>query len=168
MFATLKRWPVLLLAMGTMAAAQMHPPMGAPQAGPKMPGGTAVECPWLTRGTAATVLGGDVSLAVAMVGHDQWSCMFRGLQNLDDELTITVSGVAPPTCRKNGVKLVGVANWATACSISRSHHRYIETVSGQARDTYFTVTLSFREKKKWHAEGAAAEQIAEMVAGSLY
>lgn len=165
----LKRWALLLLAMATMAAAQMQQnAMSAPTAGSHIAGSNMVECPWLTRGTAAAVLGGDVSLEFAMPSHSQGSCMFRGPQDPADTLIVTVSSVAPHACGKKSVKLVGVANWASLCMTSRSQHRFIESIDGQARNTYFTVTLSLRRTKTWRSKEVGLKHIAEMVAGNLY
>lgn len=167
----LSRWPYLILLLATLAAAQMQQPaMTSTPSGARMSmhGSPAVECPWFTRGTAAAVLGGKVSLAVSMDGHSAGSCVFRALQKPPQTLTIVVSRMAPPACRKKSVKLTGIGNWASLCSISRWRQRHAESVSGQARNTYFTVTLAFQQKKKWRVRDADVEHVAGMVAGNLY
>jgi hypothetical protein len=167
----LRGWPILILFVAATAAAQMqHPAMSAPpsDAHMHMSGSAMNECPWLTRGTAAAILDGNVSLTVAMPSHTEGSCTFRGLQNPAETLTVTVGSMAPPACGKKSAKLVGVANWASECSIFRSHHRHIESISGQARNTYFTITLSLRGKKRWREKDTQLENIAELVAGNLY
>src|SRR5579875_995071 len=146
----LKRWPLFLLAMAMMAAAQMRDPsmsQARPESSAHKPGELIAECPWLTRGTAAVVLGGDVSLAVNMRSEGTGSCLFRNKQRLSEELAITVSRTPPPGCGKKRAMLTGIANWATLCSTSRWHHRHTETVSGQARNSYFIVALSFKQRK---------------------
>ncbi|MFZ0394043.1 MAG: hypothetical protein WCF17_14615 [Terracidiphilus sp.] len=142
--------------------------MSAPQSGAPTQGSAMVECPWLTRGTAAAVLGGDEFLAVSIESHAEGSCMFHNQQKPPEALAITVSSTVPRTCREKSVNLAGIANWASLCSVSRSHHRHIESVSGQVRNTYFTVALSFRQETKWRARDTDIEQIAEIVAGNLY
>lgn len=94
--------------------------------------------------------------------------MFRGVQNPDESLAVMVSGKAPHACGRKSIKLVGVANWASLCTLSRPHRRRIESVIGQARNTYFTVSLSFKQKKNWRDRDVDVEQIAGMVAGNLY
>ena len=167
----LSRWPYLILLMATMVAAQVRQPaMTTMPPDARMPGhgSPVVECPWLTRGTASAVLGGEVSLAVSMDGHSAGSCVFHNQQEPPQALTIVVSSMAPPACRKKSVELTGIANWASLCSISRWRHRHTESVIGQARNAYFIVTLAFRQKKKWRARDAEVEHIAGMVAGNLY
>lgn len=133
-----------------------------------MPASAMEECPWLTRGTAATVLDGAVSLAVNMPNQSEGSCLFHNRQRPREMLEITVGSTLPRACKKESARLTGVANWATECGLTRSHHHYTETIFGQARNTYFTVTLSLRGRKKRRARDQALEHIAETVAGNLY
>ena len=120
--------------MATMAGAQIQPAMSAPQSGAPTQGSAMVECPWLTRGTAAAVLGGDEFLAVSIESHAEGSCMFHNQQKPPEALAITVSSTVPRTCREKSVNLAGIANWASLCSVSRSHHRHIESVSGHPQN----------------------------------
>lgn len=164
----LNRWPLLLLLVSVTAAAQSHP-SAAPsrQPGTAMSASATSDCPWLTRGTAANVLGGDVSLTVA-VKDSQGSCAFHSQQEPAQTLEITVSAMPSQLCAKGGTRIAGVANWASECSIAQAHHGRIESIVGQARDTYFSVTLKFRASRGWQARNAELENIAEQVAGGLY
>jgi hypothetical protein len=167
----LNRWPYLILLIATMAAAQMQKPAMAgvpPDVHASRQSSSAVECPWFTRGTAAAVLGGKVSLTARIDGYSAGSCVFQNQQNPLQTLTIVVSRMAPPACRKKSISLTGIANWASLCSISKWHHRHTETVTGQARNTYFTVTLAFQQKRKWRQRDTQVENAAAMVAGNLY
>lgn len=134
----------------------------------RAPDSTLEGCPWLTRGTAATVLGGDASLTVTLLNQSEGTCIFRGLKNPNEMLSIMVSGVVPKGCSNKSIGLAGVANWATECTISRSRDHYVASIRGQARDTYFTITLSLSNETEWRERETQLKNIAELVAGSLY
>ncbi len=134
----------------------------------RTPDSALEECPWLTRGTAATVLGGYASLTVIMLNSSGGTCIFRGLKNPNEMLSIVVGTSAPKACGSKSIGLVGVANWATECTILRSRDHYVASIRGQARDTYFTITLSLSNETEWRERETQLKNIAELVAGSLY
>lgn len=133
-------------------------------------------CPWLTEGTAATALDGDVSVTVNMSNRDpailaEGSCKFSRDQG-PDSLEIVVSKAALPLCPQGSIELKGIGNEATRCSPPGTHGHGVEMISSRVRDLHFTVTLaSHRQKgdpKADDPQNDALDQVAEEVAGSLY
>ena len=133
-----------------------------------MPGGAMIECPWLTRGTAAKALDGDVSLIVSNPDMHDGFCKFARQEEPDDLLEIVVSKTALAGCPPESSKIVGVGNWAMRCKVPASHGDVAEMISSQARDTYFTVKLVLHARKTDPQLSDELEQVAEEVAGSLY
>ena len=159
---------VLLLAAALGTVHTDAPALRSSQSKAQAPSSTVLECPWLTRETAADLLGGGVSLTAALLKNDLGSCLFRRQNNRGQMLEIDISRMRPKECRRSGSSLKGIANWAKECSISRSRSRLMESIVGQARDRYFTITLRSRVKSGRQARSAAFEKAAELVAGNLY
>ena len=129
-------------------------------------------CPWLTEGSAAKALGGNVSATVAMTNVDDGSCKFVRQQDSTAFLEILVSKAALITCPAENIRLQGIGNKAARCKLPGSHKEVVEMVSGQVRDVYFTMTLTYRRHenltKSAGPQDDMLEQIAEQVAGNLY
>lgn len=171
----LNRWTlvfVLLAACTATAQTQYGASTTSPirsQAVSKSPISTG--CPWLTAGTAARALGGDVSTAVSMSNTLEGICRFSTEPGPRDFLEIRVSKTVLPACPAGSADLRGIGNQASRCVPPASHSRGIEMVSSRVRDLYFTVTLASHGAKtgpKADPSSDALEQIAEQVAGSLY
>ena len=163
------RYLLLLLLSWATAAGQVHPSgRSASQAAAPKAASAAPECPWLTRGTAAVLLDGEVTLTVTTNGALQGSCVFHRQQQTAETLVLTVSGRPSPSCHRGGVPLQGIANWASECMIRQLQARRVESIVGQARDRYFEITLTFEAAQGWEARSAELRNIAEQVAGSLY
>jgi len=129
-------------------------------------------CPWLTQGTAAHVLGGDVSVEAHVSDTGEGDCLFLRTTEAATFLRIAVSKTALPACRADALKLKGVGNEALRCTITATGEASTETISGRVRDRYFTLTMS--QKKSPAAKMAAdldddaLEHAAESVAGNLF
>ena len=169
----LLRWLLLflLLPAASVAAAQMEhnaQPLPASSSHGSMQNHPLTDCPWLTRGTAARALGGDVLLSVNMSNTDAGSCKFSLQQKPADSLEIVVSKSALETCPAKSPEIKGVGNWATRCRTRDAHGESSEMISSQARDTYFTITLTLHARKHDSQQDSALEPIAEEVAGILY
>lgn len=134
--------------------------------------GSRTSCPWLTEGSAAKALGGNVSVVVAMKNVDDGSCKFVRQQESADFLEILVSKAALTTCPAENIRLQGIGNNAARCKLPASHKEVVEMVSSQVRDLHFTVTLTYRRQenltKPAEAQEDILEQIAEQIAGNLY
>ena len=128
-------------------------------------------CPWLTQGTAARALGGDVSVTVQMADAVEGSCRFLR-QDSSDSLIVVVSKTDVSRCPKASSELRGIGNEAVRCTVPGSRGEDVEMINSRVRDLYFNVTRSFhREKastKTTDLQDDALEQIAETVAGNLY
>ncbi|HTV04417.1 MAG TPA: hypothetical protein VME86_03540 [Acidobacteriaceae bacterium] len=168
----LKRYMFLmLLVASSVTAAQMTDSMS------KRPGDSShgsvqnlptTDCPWLTKGTAADALRGDVNLSVSMSNMDNGTCRFSRQQKPSGVLEIIVSKSALQTCPPNSQDITGVGNSAKECSGRAHHGEATAMISGQTRNTYFTVRLTLHAKKDDPELNAAVEAIAEEVAGNLY
>ena len=127
-------------------------------------------CPWLTPGSAARLLGGDVSATVTISTLTEGSCRFARRDQPMDSLEILVGGGALPPCPANSVSLTGIGNEAATCKLPASHGEMGEMVSGRVRDVHFTLVLreQKRSAKPSEDQGDPLEPIAEQVAGNLF
>jgi hypothetical protein len=163
----------LLLVASTAAAQTQHgiapaSPSGS-QSGSQNPAKPG--CPWLTQGSAARALGGDVSATVNMANTLEGACRFSADPSSPDYLEIQVSKAVLPACPAGSTELKGIGNQATRCPPPGSRSHGIEMISSRVRDLYFTVTLASHGQKnspKRDAQNDTLEQVAEQVAGSLY
>ena len=128
-------------------------------------------CPWLTEGSAAHTLGGDIS-AIVKVAEGQGTCTFTRKQTPMDLLEISVSKAALHSCPSGSASLRGIGNEALTCRHGGAHGDMVEMVSSRVRDQNFTVTLTTRSQKNAgkadDPQNDALEQVAEQIAGSLY
>jgi len=126
-------------------------------------------CPWLTEGSAAHALGGDVSVTAKVSDMGEGRCSFARQQ---DSLEILVSKAALPTCPGGSTALKGVGNDALTCRHGEQHSDSVEMISSRVRDFHFTITLTARGEKMPakpdDPQTDTLEQVAEQVAGSLY
>jgi hypothetical protein len=153
----------VLLAVCSLRAQQT--PYAKP-ASPQ-PGSVALaqpSCPWLTQGSAAKFLGGEVSLKLSSPDTPKRFCRFVQ-QQPQDSLEIVVSKVALVSCPAGSTALRGVGNQAAMCKGPGAH---AEMVSGRVREFFFTVTHRSLARKMIDPQDDALEQIAEQVAGNLF
>jgi hypothetical protein len=127
-------------------------------------------CPWLTQGSAAHTLGGEVSVTVK-VSEGEGTCSFTRQQPPADSLEVIVSKAALAACPPGSMALRGIGNEALTCRRGGPHDELIEMISSRVRDSHFTVTMTSRARstaKSDDPQNDALEQIAEQVAGNLY
>jgi hypothetical protein len=128
-------------------------------------------CPWLTQGTAARALGGDVSVTVQMTNAVEGSCRFLR-HDSRDSLIVLVSKTDVSKCLKASSNLRGIGNEAVRCTVPGSRGEEVEMINSRIRDLHFNVTRSFhRERtsaKATDLQDDALEQVAETIAGNLY
>ena len=162
-------WLLLLSSSAVIAQTQYGQP-GAPHAQTQSRPQTG--CPWLTEGSAAHALGGDVFVTVTVAEPGEGSCKFSRQPGSSNSLQIVVSKSPLPTCSSASTKLLGIGNEAASCMLPGSHGEAVEMVSSRVRDLHFTVTLVSRGSKgaakSADPQDDALEQIAEQVAGNLY
>jgi hypothetical protein len=141
------------------------------------PGARAQQaCPWLTQGTAAGLMGGDVSASVH-VSAGEGTCEFVRAVGGDHpgagsksslHLRIVVSHLPPPECAR-GERLTGIGQDAALCRTDAKgeHH---EIIVGRVRTTHFVLTLTAREASASHEASfrGSLEQAAEEVSGNLF
>jgi hypothetical protein len=130
-------------------------------------------CPWLTQGTAADLLGGDVSTSVQSAAPDAGSCRFslrRGAAEYTLEITVANTPVA--TCPPASPKVTGVGSEAFSCATRKSPAETSDMISGRVRTTYFTVRLTGKGPPDAYMTPEkrtdVVEQVSEEVAGSLF
>lgn len=163
------RHALLMLLLSTSAMAQTQYGT-APKPG-SMPH-AKTGCPWLTEGSAAHALGGDVSVTVNVSDMGEGLCSFSRQQGSADSLEILVSKAALPTCPPESTSLKGIGNEALTCRPHNSRTEAVEMISSRVRDYHFTVTLTAHDQKPPakpdDPRNDALEQVAEQVAGNLY
>jgi hypothetical protein len=132
-------------------------------------------CPWLTKGTAAALLGGDVGVQVR-VSKGEGVCDFQretsGRSNArmpEDglRLRIAVGHLMPKECA-TGERLTGIGEDSVLCGMDVAGARQ-EMIRGRVRDKYFLFTLiaaaGSPADTSWLRK--TLEQGAEEVAGNL-
>lgn len=124
-------------------------------------------CPWLTAGSAAKILSGDVDVTVTGSNAEEGTCRFSRRDAAMDSLEIVVGKNASPTCPPESLKLVGIGNEAARCKVSGEMAKML---SGRVRDLHFTLILrgGSNEVKSSDPQDDALEQLAEQVAGNLF
>jgi hypothetical protein len=129
-------------------------------------------CPWLTAGSAARALGGDVSVSISTTNNNDGSCKFLKLQDSRDSLQIQVGKGSLTGCPGEHTNLVGIGNEAAECRLPGSHGETVEMVNSRVRDVHFNVILTiFKQEtlpKSPNEREVPVEQIAEQIAGNLY
>ena len=161
---------LLFSSAAILTQAQYNPPQTEHNDSPSPP---QVSCRWLSLGSAAKALGGDVHLTVSVPVNGEGSCQFSRQQGSHDSLTVLVGKAATLSiCSKAHTTLRGIGNEAARCMVPGPHGETIEMVSSRVRDVHFTVTLATGGRKpptKTSDEREdALEQIAEQIAGNLY
>jgi len=135
--------------------------------------GAAELCPFMTQGSAAKLLGGDVSATVNSTEDRDGACTFTRQQaSITYTLAIVVHKTPTDPCPEHSTPLKAVGNEAMSCRFSPSSSETTEKISGRVRDMFFTIALTIRGPKgpdmPVEAEREAVNQAAEQVTGNLY
>jgi hypothetical protein len=130
-------------------------------------------CPWLTQGTAAAMLGGDVSAVIKLTPPGEGSCVFSLQQGAAMySLEVIVESTPRTTCPPASPKLPGIGNEAVACRLQRSPNETVDMVSSRVRTLYFTVSLKIQGAANpgipLNKQRDIVERAAEQVAGNLF
>jgi hypothetical protein len=91
-------------------------------------------CPWLTQGSAAAMLGGNVSAVVKLTPPEQGSCAFTLQQGATTYvLEVVVESTPRTTCPPASAKLLGIGNEAVACRLQRAPNEFVDVVSSRVQ-----------------------------------
>lgn len=150
---------VLLLALGAPGAAAQPTPT----------------CAWLNAGTAARILGSDVTSTAHSDSSWSGSCRFVSTADTAASINIAVGKTDSHACGAGATALKGIGNEAVLCTVRSASGRSTQTISGRVRDTWFVVVLkaSTAGNKTPHtrydaSDSSSIEFLAEQVAGNLY
>jgi hypothetical protein len=129
-------------------------------------------CPWLTQGSAAAMLGGNVSAVIKLTQPEHGSCAFTLQQGATTYvLEVVVESTPRTTCPPTSQKLLGIGNEAVACRLQRSPNEAAEVISSRVRMLYFTVSLTTQGSPNptlpLNKPKDIVERAAEQVAGNL-
>ena len=136
----------------------------------------ANRCPWLTEGSAAAALGGDVVSTVQLGKSGEGTCTFsREHDGAKDTLKIRVQESARAMCPAGSQKLSGIGDEAVACALRRSGES-VAIIESRVRELHFQIALTIHtpkarsgdESPNRNGADSAIEQIAEQVAGNLF
>ncbi len=142
----------------------------APQQAPA-PKAVQVACPWLTQGTAAAALGGNVSVTASVSESGEGVCKFIRQQGPANLLEIEVRKAVLASCPPGSLQLKGIGNQAELCKRPGSSGVNVEMLSSRVRDQYFILTLTSHltpKEKTAELPEQPLENVAEQVAGNLY
>jgi hypothetical protein len=111
-------------------------------------------------------------MAVKVSDAGEGTCSFSRMDEPAASLRVAVSRTALPACSAESTKLKGIGNEARRCRVSASASQNAEIISSRVREVYFTVALNSGKRndagKASDAQDDALEQVAEIVAGSLF
>jgi hypothetical protein len=136
-------------------------------------------CPWLATGTAASVLGGEVSVTAHADRIGQGECHFsRQYDGKVHSIDVRVSKVNDHPCPEGSEKLGALGNEAMQCRRLPAKNEETDILVGRVRDVFFMVSISnvpevARKSDDPHSPndpfGASLlEKVAEQVAGNLF
>ena len=137
-------------------SAQNYPTKKPSSSAPSSSAVTA--CPWLTEGSAAKVLGGEVHAPLNVAGPTQGTCTFVKTAHPQEQLKVLVGAADIPSCPAGSAKVIGVGDQASRCRLPHSS----QMISGNVRAVDMAITLSGTQPED------AIQQIAEQVAGNLF
>ncbi|HEX3661476.1 MAG TPA: hypothetical protein VHU89_08585 [Acidobacteriaceae bacterium] len=146
----------------------------AGQAMPTNPGAEAMKetaCPWLTQGTAADLLGGEVTATVTESNSAEGTCRFVRDGAEMNFIEIQVSAAPLHACPVGSTPLTGVGNEAERCRVAQVRGITEEMAGGNVRSLHFTVVISGRGSRRSGKPSDADDNLARLadeVAGNLY
>jgi hypothetical protein len=125
------------------------------------PSSTGATCPWVTEGSAAKVLGGEVHAILNVASPTQGTCTFVNTARPQEQLKVLVGAANVPACPAGSAKVIGVGDQASRCHLPHS----AQMISGNVRTVDMAITLS---GSSGNQSDDAIQQIAEQVAGNLF
>jgi hypothetical protein len=141
-------------------------------------GQAVAACPWLTSGTAAKLLGGDVTVMARVDATGAGSCSFarqNGATSASIEILVGPTDTHP--CPQGSMQLKALGNEAMQCRVAKPAQP-ADIIAGRIRNIYFVVTMTNvsganttepSDPRLADSYGASAlERVAELVVGNLY
>lgn len=132
-------------------------------------------CPWLNAGTAAKILGSEVTSTVHSDSNWSGSCRYLTSTSPAASIEVDVGKTDSHPCGSGATPLTAIGNQAVLCSVLNKSGQNVETVSAQVRDAWFVLVLTTSPRtspaSSARSEPAASppiEFLAEQVAGNLY
>lgn len=129
-------------------------------------------CPWFSTGSAETILGGTVSLALHVESNFAGNCRFTTTGAGEQAaIEITIGKTDVHACPSSSTRLAALGNEAVQCKIA-TKEQMADLITGRVRDTYFVVSIidlpdaAARPRDPFTA--SALERVAEQVVGNLY
>ena len=102
-----------------------------------------VTCPWLSSGSAETVLGGPASLHLHMEADGQQGlCEFASQPDGTKVLRILVAKADKHVCPQGSMRLKALGNEAVQCRRPDAQGHPWDVIAGRMRDIFFVVTTS--------------------------
>lgn len=99
-------------------------------------------CPWLSSGSAQTVLGGAVSLHLQMEENAQGICEFASQSGEPKILRIMVGKTDKHVCPPESTQLKALGNEAVQCRRTDQRGHSWDVIAGRMRDVFYVVTTS--------------------------
>jgi hypothetical protein len=140
-------------------SAQNYPAKKPPSSLPSS--GAVTTCPWVTEGSAAKVLGGQVHAILNVASPTQGTCTFVKTARPQEQLKVLVGAGNIPSCPAGSARVIGVGDQASRCHLSHS----AQMISGNVRAVGIAITLAAGPGSQ---SEDAIQQIAEQVAGNLF
>ena len=135
-------------------------------------------CPWFTTGSAAKVLGGEVTLTAHVAGDWDGSCVFmRKTGATVQTIEILVGKTNTHPCPESSRHLRAVGNDAVQCRRAGGPDQSRDIIAGRVRDVFFVVSMIAGSADSpnspdahWPDSNPASllERVTEQVTGNLY
>ncbi|HUN85964.1 MAG TPA: hypothetical protein VMU48_16415 [Terracidiphilus sp.] len=140
---------------------------------------TQTSCPWFTAGSAAKVLGGDVTIMAHSTGNWEGSCLFtRKTDSSLQDIEILIGKVKSDPCPVGSPRVIALGNEAMQCQRMTAAAQPEITIAGRIKDVYFVISMVNPSPAPGESPAGARhpdsggasliEQVAEQVVGNLY
>jgi len=130
-------------------------------------------CPWLNAGTAARILGTDVTVSAHSDSNWSGTCRFA-TSSKEQSIEIAVGKTDPHACGSNATPVAAIGNEAALCSDRDADGQSVQILTGRVRDAWFVVKLAppsatpASSPATGPSTSAAIRFLAEQVSGNLY
>ena len=140
---------------------------------------TPAVCPWFSTGSAASVLGGPVTLSAHIESNSQGMCRFAPASGDEKRfLEIAVGKEDSHACPPDSTKMIALGNEAAQCKSTSARGQPLNVIAGRVRNVHFVVRLgavpnaaTIPSETGHPADPYAAttlERVAEQVVGNLF
>ena len=140
---------------------------------------TPATCPWFSTGSAASVLGGPVTLNVHIESNSQGMCHFsRTSGDEKQSVEIVIGKENPHACPPDSTRRIALGNEAVQCKSTNTEGQSLDLIAGRMRNVYFVVSIgNVSDASTVPAgpndshdpyEASMLERVAEQVVGNLY